>query len=92
MRRQLTLWTLAAALLLLVGLLTVQAEPLAQDRVVQITSPERNAEVRGLVPIMGSASVPAFQFYKVEYGIGPNPSQWAIVGTMHDAPVINRQL
>jgi hypothetical protein len=92
MRRQFTIWALAAILLSVAGLCAVQAEPLTQERVVQITSPERNAEVRGLVPIMGSASVPAFQFYKIEYGIGPNPSQWAIVGTMHDQPVINRQL
>jgi hypothetical protein len=92
MRRYVILWTLVAALLFSVGLSLVQAEPLAQDRVVQITAPEMNAEVRGLVPIMGSASLPGFQFYKVEYGIGPSPSQWAIVGSLHDAPVINQQL
>ena len=92
MRRHVILWTLTAALLLSVGLGVVLAEPLAQDRVVQITSPEMNVEVRGLVPIIGSASVPGFQFYKLEYGIGPSPSQWAIIGSMHDSPVINGQI
>jgi hypothetical protein len=92
MRRHVTLWTLVAALLFGVGLVAVQAEPLSQDRVVQITSPEMNAEIRGLVPIVGSATVPGFQFYKIEYGIGPSPSQWAIVGSLHEGAVINGQL
>lgn len=92
MSRHVGIWTTLAALLLLVGLAVVQVVPLAQDRVVQITSPEVNSEVRGRVPIVGSASVPAFQFYKVEYGIGPSPSQWAVIGSLHDAPVINGQL
>jgi len=92
MRRHVTIWTLVAALLFIVGLSIVQAEPLAQDRVVQITSPEVSSEVRGLVPIMGSASVPGFNFYKVEYGIGPSPSQWAVIGSLQDTAVINGQL
>jgi hypothetical protein len=71
---------------------TVQAEPLQQQTQVQITAPEMNAELRGMVAIVGSASVPDFQFYKVEFGVGPNPSQWAIVGSLHDMPVINGQL
>jgi hypothetical protein len=51
-----------------------------------------NAELRGLVTIVGSASSSNFQFYKVEYGVGPNPAQWAILGSLHDRPVINGQL
>jgi hypothetical protein len=92
MHRHVTFWTVAIILLAAAGWGVAQAEPLAQDRVVQITSPEMNSEVRGLVAIMGSASVPGFQFYKVEYGIGPSPSQWAIVGVMHDRIVVNGQL
>ena len=41
---------------------------------------------------MGSASIPDFQFYKVEFGVGPNPAQWAVIGSLHDKPVINGQL
>ena len=70
----------------------VQAAPLQQPpRLVQITSPEMNTELRGMVPILGSASIPGFQFYKVEFGIGPDPSNWAVIG-LHDTPVINGQL
>lgn len=69
-----------------------QARPLAQQREVQITSPETNAELRGVVVIVGSAASPNFQFYKVEFGVGPNPNQWAIVGSIHEQPVVNGQL
>ena len=41
---------------------------------------------------MGSAAVGAFQFYKVEFGVGPNPQQWAVIGDLHDSPVVNGQL
>jgi hypothetical protein len=69
-----------------------QAEPLAQQTQVQITSPEIGSRVRGRVPIIGSATVPNFQFYKVEMGVGPNPAQWAVIGQLHYEPVINGQL
>ena len=72
----------------LVGLAAVQAQAVQ----VQITSPEINQVVRGRVPIIGSASVDNFQFYKVEFGVGSDPSQWAVVGQLHDSPVINGQL
>ncbi len=91
MRKQAILLTLAAiAVLLPWGM--VHAGPLAQDSLVQVTSPEVSAEVRGLVSIRGSASVPDFQFYKIEFGVGSNPDQWALIGTMHEASVVNGQL
>ncbi len=68
------------------------AAPVAQQRQVQITSPETNSELRGVVSIVGSASSPNFKFYKIEFGVGPNPSQWAILGSIHEQPVINGQL
>lgn len=80
-------------LVLVLAVLVVLATPaLAQQVAVQITSPEMGAEVRGLVPIIGSASVEPFQFYKVEYGIGSSPNQWALIGSLHEAAVINGQL
>lgn len=82
---------LCALVLLVIGL--VVAWPLlAQQLVVQVTSPTIGQEVRGLVPIIGSASVPDFQFYKVEFGVGANPGEWAVIGSLHDQPVINGQL
>ena len=74
------------------GLVAVRAEPVSQQLQVQITSPEMGAELRGVVEIKGSASVPNFQFYKVEFGVGPNPAQWALIGTLHEQPVLNGRL
>lgn len=71
---------------------TVRAEPVQQQSQVQITSPEVSQEIRGIVPIIGSALVPDFQYYKVEYGNGPDPSQWFLIGSMREAPVVNGQL
>jgi len=68
------------------------AEPVAQQILVQITKPEMGEQVRGQVAIIGSATVGAFQFYKVEFGVGPNPQQWAVIGDLHDTPVVNGQL
>ncbi len=65
----------------------------AQEQMqVEIISPEMSAELRGVVPIIGSASVPNFQFYKVEWGVGPNPDEWAVIGELHDQPMINGEL
>ncbi len=70
----------AFCLLAIIVISLVAAAPLlAQDTVVQITSPEMGQEVRGLVPIIGSASVSNFQFYKVEFGFGANPSDWSVI-------------
>lgn len=82
---------LCMLLLLAVGL-AVAAPLLAQQLVVQVTSPTMGQEVRGMVPIIGSASVPDFQFYKIEFGVGANPGEWAVVGSLHEQPVINGQL
>ncbi|MHB1296133.1 MAG: hypothetical protein ACYC4R_14195 [Anaerolineae bacterium] len=90
--RRYALTTWALVILLLVSAGAVWAEPLQQDHQVQITSPEMNAQLRGTVPILGSAMIGDFQFYKVEFGVGPNPDQWAVIGQLHDSPVVNGQL
>ena len=92
MHRRVVALVLAITILSSVAPLVLQATPLSQQAQVQITSPELGAELRGLVEIMGSASVPNFQFYKVEFGVGPNPSDWAVIGSLHDRPVINSLL
>ena len=89
--RRTALYVWIAAVVSLGGLAPALAAPLAQSQ-VQITSPEINQTVRGVVPIIGSASVPAFQYYKVEYGNGPNPDNWALIDSMINTPVINGQL
>ena len=55
---------------------------------VRIVSPQMNAELRGKVLINGRASLPQFDYYKVEFGIGPSPADWALIGDIHKAPVV----
>jgi hypothetical protein len=42
-----------------------------------ITSPGVGQSVSGMVPIVGTAVHDSFQFYKLEYGAGPNPGVWS---------------
>jgi hypothetical protein len=91
MRRR-AIWFLALVAISVALWLPVLASPVQQQTLVQISSPGINDEVRGTVPIIGSASVPSFQFYKVEFGVGPNPSNWALIDRMYETPVINGQL
>jgi len=90
--RRLAIGLVLLAVMATSGLIAVRAEPVQQQSQVQIISPEVNTEVRGMVPIVGSASVPNFDYYKIEFGHGSDPSQWALIGSMHEAPVINDQL
>lgn len=67
---------LAALILLLTSLNSIaEAAPLHQDcSGAAITSPKANDAVRGRVNINGSANIPQFQFYKVEFAPTSNPS------------------
>lgn len=67
----------------------VSATFVQQGAQVIITSPQPNATVRGLVIIRGSATVPNFQFFKVEYGRGASPTDWHIIGSTRPTPVID---
>ena len=58
MRRR-SAWIMALSLVwLLLATYGAWAAPAPQQLLVQITSPQMGQEVRGVVPIMGSASVP----------------------------------
>ncbi|MCS7286120.1 MAG: hypothetical protein RMK30_02675 [Anaerolineae bacterium] len=46
---------------------------------VVITSPGVNATIRGPVEIKGTANIPNFQFYKLEFGAGQNPQLWSFI-------------
>lgn len=75
---------------LFLGVLPLVAATFAQQGAQAIiTSPQENATVRGLVVVKGSASVPSFQFYKVEYGRGAEPSDWHLIGSTYPNPVID---
>jgi LysM repeat protein len=47
--------------------------PAACAREVQIVRPLEGAHVSGVVQVIGTANIPDFQFYKVEYAAGHNP-------------------
>src|SRR5262249_14251223 len=89
-------------ILQLLGLLCLQtapvlfASPLQQDcSGVVITSPRSSGDpVRGRVSITGSATIPNFQFYKIEFALGDNPPDSAVrvIGDTHNNPVVNGQL
>ena len=53
--------------------------PRCPDPRAVITAPGLNAEVSGMVPIIGTAVHERFQYYKLEYGPGANPSdnEWS---------------
>ena len=85
------------AVILALGVLLL-AIPLGQvvqsQSLGQITSPRDRAEVRGLVPIEGSATHPQFQKYEIHYGPEPNPGgQWTpIQGSPFSVPVVQGRL
>lgn len=72
----------------------INAAPLRQgEDIAVISSPSSNAVVQGVVPIIGSADYPSFQFYIVEFSPEPvTGDQWQIIGAIREQPVINGDL
>jgi hypothetical protein len=69
------------------------AAPPAQGDQAVITAPQNNAVVRGQVAIVGSATHPQFQFYKIEYAREPVVGEaWTIIGAIHQQQVTDGQL
>ena len=56
-----------------------------------ISSPKLNSFVNGTITITGTATGPDFQKYRVEYGIGVEPSSWNLI-TEQFTPVTNGNL
>src|SRR5262249_21688267 len=52
-----------------------------------ITYPAKNQTVDGVVPVLGSASLPFFDRYGVQYGVGDAPTAWRFVGVSRPDPV-----
>jgi hypothetical protein len=65
--------------------------PRCPDARAVITSPGRNAEASGMVPVFGTAVHENFKFYKLEYGIGAEPSNWSYFDG-GESPVQNGRL
>lgn len=66
---------------------TAPPPPLCPTPGVNLTSPRQNARLSGVVQVTGTAAIGNFWYYKIEIGIGRNPSQWSVVGDLHYAPV-----
>jgi hypothetical protein len=54
---------------------------------VDIASPEMFSEVRGNVPVTGTAAGEDFLFYRLQYGQGLNPQAWVQIGDDSTIPV-----
>jgi PKD repeat protein len=60
---------------------------------ISISAPLSNTEIRGIVPITGSAQHPNFLQYQVEYGPYPNPGNlWYPLGAPVQQQVVNGPL
>jgi len=57
------------------------------DPNICITQPGMNARVSGTFAIRGTATLDAFQFYKVEYGQGETPTVWNVIHDVHRTQV-----
>jgi hypothetical protein len=58
----------------------VAPPPVCPDASVRITTPGIDAHLSGVVSVAGTAAIPNFQYYKVEYGAGDPPSSWHVLG------------
>jgi hypothetical protein len=72
---------------LLLGLAAARAGAVSPCDGAFIRSPFGGDEVRGVVPILGSADVDAFGFYKVEFAPQPGGEDWHAVSTTLSKPV-----
>lgn len=69
-------------------------KPAACHRSVQIVRPLEGGTVGGVVQIIGTATIPDFQFYKLEYAAGHTPldSSFASINEVHTTPVTDSVL
>jgi len=61
--------------------------PSRRDAEVAIISPESYAYVSGMLPIEGNARGGEFNFYRVVFGKGLNPTEWIQIGPDHGEQV-----
>lgn len=62
------------------------------DANIRITAPYMGAVVSGRVSIRGTANHGRFQFYKVEFGQGADPTAWSVINDIHRSPVADNVL
>lgn len=81
-----------AALLATLWFGTLSAGAATPQGTAELTAPAANAQVNGMVEVTGTAVATNFQFYKLEFGTGENPTQWSVIGELHRAQVTNGTL
>ena len=72
--------------------LTAVPAPPCPNSGICISSPAPDTAVTGQVVIQGTANIEAFQFYKLEYGIGESPQDWHSIGEIQRTAVVNGTL
>ena len=66
--------------------------PICADPNNCLSYPPENATLSGRVTLLGTADHGQFQFYKVEYGLGEEPTAWHVISDIHHERVINGTL
>ena len=67
---------------------TVYAQP-GHVEAAALSSPLPFSYVHGVVPVQGTAGGDAFRFYRLQFGPGLNPEQWAQLGGDHGEQVVD---
>lgn len=63
--------------------------PSCSDAGVQIVQPGEGAQIEGRVDIRGTANIRGFQYYKLELGLGEEPTRWSSIADVRHNPVTN---
>jgi len=61
--------------------------PVCPTSGVVLYSPSNGALLTGVTQLTGTADIEAFWYYKIEIGVGNNPSDWTVIGELHYGPV-----
>lgn len=63
--------------------------PPCPDANARITYPYVGMQLSDTVEIWGTANIPDLQFYKIEYGMGEKPENWASIGEVRRERVVD---
>ena len=69
----------------------VAPPPQCPNPAARLTAPGAGATVSGVVQFTGTANVENFQYYKLELGVGPSPTEWAFLFS-RETPVVDGPL
>lgn len=61
--------------------------PPCPNSLARLTAPGQNAVVSGVVQIVGTANLPNFDYYKIEFASAGNPSEWALITDLRRSAV-----